>query len=421
MGALWINGMAYLTLFFRLILRPVLRERARSLLVTGAVALGVAVVLAIDLAGNAAAGSFRSSMETMAGDNDLEVTAAGGVPDAIVGQVARLPYPLRISARIEDRATIESTGEAVPLIGIDFIAEANGRRQGVEFGAGDESFAHVNDPDAIWITRIPGSRIGDTIALLINDQTRDYTVRGFVPDSVQMSGDAIVMDIAAAQQATGKIGRVDRVLLKVPDQPGPDQPSIDTWQQRLQAALPAGVAVNPQGSQTAANRRMLSAFRWNLRILSYIALLVGAFLIYNTISVSVVRRRADIGTMRALGASRRAVLLAFLAEAALFGCVGAAIALPLGRLLAVGAVRLLGATVDALYISSRPGSLNLSLYSVLLAFMVGLITAIASALAPAREAAMVPPTEAMARGRREFIIRVERKRDAWIALGLAFE
>jgi len=414
MAASWINGMAYLTLFFRLILRPVVRERARSLLVTGAVALGVAVVLAIELAGNAAAGSFRSSMETMAGDNDLEVTAAGGVPDAIVGQVARLPYPLRISARIEDHATIGSSGEAVPLIGIDFIAEANGRRHGIEFGAGDESFTHLNDPDAIWITRSPGRKVGDTIALLINDQTRDYTVRGFIPDSVRMSGDAIVMDIAAAQQATGKTGRLDRVLLKVPD-----QPDIDTWQERLQAALPAGVTVNPQGSQTAANRRMLSAFRWNLRILSYIALLVGAFLIYNTISVSVVRRRADIGTMRALGASRRAVLLAFLAEAALFGCAGAAIALPLGRLLAVGAVRLLGATVDALYISSRPGSLNLSLYSVVLAFMVGITVAIASALAPAREASMVPPTEAMARGRREFIIRVERKRDAWIALALA--
>jgi putative ABC transport system permease protein len=406
--------MAYLVLFFRLILRPMLRERARSVLVTGAVALGVAVVLAIDLAGNAAAGSFHSSMETMAGDNDLEITAAGGVPDSLVGQAARLPYPLRISSRIEDHATIQSTGEAVPLIGIDFIAAANDLRQSVQLGAGDESFAHINDPDAIRITRSLGRQVGDTISLLINDHTRDYTVRGFVPDSVRMSGDVIVMDIAAAQQATGKVGRIDRILLKVTDQPG-----IDVWQQRLQAALPAGVAVNPHGSQTTANRRMLSAFRWNLRILSYIALLVGAFLIYNTISVSVVRRRADIGIVRALGATRRAVLLAFLTEAALFGSVGAAIALPLGRLLAVGAVRLLGATVNSLYISSRPGTLNLSPSSVLLAFIVGITAAIASALAPAREASMVPPTEAMARGQREFIIRVERKRDAWIALALA--
>ncbi len=59
-----------------------------------------------------------------------------------------------------------------------------------------------------------------------------------------------------------------------------------------------------EGSQTDENRRMLSAFRWNLRILSYVALVVGAFLIFNTISVSVVRRRPEIGIVRALGASR---------------------------------------------------------------------------------------------------------------------
>jgi putative ABC transport system permease protein len=164
---------------------------------------------------------------------------------------------------------------------------------------------------------------------------------------------------------------------------------------------------------------MLSAFRWNLRILSYIALLVGAFLIYNTISVSVVRRRADIGTVRALGASRRAVLLAFLAEAAMFGLAGALIALPMGRLLATGAVRLLATTVNSLYISSRPGTLNLSAESVILAFIVGIGVAVTSALAPAREASLVPPTEAMARGLREYAIRVERTRDAGIALVLA--
>ncbi len=407
--------MAYLALFFRLIVRPVLRERARSLLVIAAVALGVAVVLAIDLAGNAAAGSFRSSMETLAGDNDLEVTAAGGVPEKIVADLARLPYALRISLRIEDHATVVSTGEAVPLIGIDIVAEANTRQhQNLEVATDDDAFLHINDPDAIWITHTLGRQFGEKIDLLINDQAREYTVHGFIPDSAQVSGDAIVMDISAAQQATGKAGRIDRILLKVPN-----QPDIDTWQQRLRAALPNGVSLNPQGSQTAANRRMLAAFRWNLRILSYIALLVGAFLIYNTISVSVVRRRADIGVVRALGASRRAVLVAFLAEAALFGFVGSAIALPLGRLLATGAVRLLATTVDALYISSRPGSLNLSAASVILAFVVGIGVAIASALAPAREASMVPPTEAMARGRREFAIRVERKRDALIALALA--
>ena len=414
-GALWIRDVAALTLFFRLIVRPMLRERARSLLATAAVALGAAVVLAIDLAGTAAAGSFRASMETLAGDNDLEITAAGGVPEEIVGILARLPYPLRISPRIQDYATLGGSGETVPLIGVDMIAEA-GSRQQADFTTivDQDTFDHINDPDAVWVTRSLAAKTGSKLTLLINDQAREYTVRGFTPDSARVSGDAILMDIGAAQRATGKFGRVDRILLKVPD-----QPDIDTWEARLRTALPAGVMLSPQGSQTAANRRMLAAFRWNLRILSYIALLVGAFLIYNAISLSVVRRRADIGILRALGASRRAVLLAFLAEAAVFGAAGAALAIPLGRLMATGAVRLLAATVNALYISSRPGSLELSFSSVMLALVVGIGVAIVSALAPAREASMVPPTEAMARGKREFDIRVERKRDAVIAMVLA--
>ncbi len=166
---------------------------------------------------------------------------------------------------------------------------------------------------------------------------------------------------------------------------------------------------------------MLAAFRWNLRLLSYIALIVGAFLIYNTISVSVVRRRAEIGIVRALGASRTLVLAAFVGEAACFGFLGALIGLPLGRLMAGGAVRLMGETVEALYVSSRPGVIALTPISILLALLVGVGVAVASAFSPAREAALVPPVEAMAHGRREYLTTVNKTRDVWIglAVGLA--
>lgn len=406
--------MAALSLLYRLIFRRMLREPARSLLVVLSVAVGVAVVLAIDLAGNAAAGSFHSSLESLAGDNDLEVTATGGVPEQIVGQLVTLPYPLRVSPRIEDHATVLATGETTPLIGVDIVAEFNQHQdQSLSDLWSTDGLEHLNDPDAIWTTRQLG-QVGDKLSLLVDDRSRIYTIRGIIPDSADVSGNVVVMDIAAAQAATGKTGFVDRILLKVPEQPG-----FDFWQQKLRNLLPSGVQINPQGSQTEANRRMLGAFRWNLRILSYVALLVGAFLIYNTISVSVVRRRAEVGTMRALGASQRVVLLAFLTEAVTFGIAGSLLAIPLGHLLASGAVRLLGATVDALYISSRPGSLDFSAGSIALVFIVGIGAAVLSALAPAREASLVPPTEAMARGRREYVIRVERTRDAWLALGLA--
>src|ERR1700722_1824934 len=406
--------MGRLTLLYRLILRPLFRQPGRALVILFSVALGDAAVVAIDLAGDAAAGSFHSSMETLAGKDDFEVTAAGGLPEAIVARLARLPYTLRVSPRIEDHAMVAGTGQTVPLIGVDVVAEANNAGDLAGDATAGEGFEHLNDPDAVWVTRGLKKAVGDNIQLLINDHARQYVVRGLIPNSAQIGTDAILMDIGAAQLATGKSGRVDRILIKIPD-----ANNFDLWQNRLQQALPGGVLLNAQGTETAANRRMLAAFRWNLRMLSGIALLVGAFLIYNAVSVSVVRRRADIGIMRALGASRNAVTVAFLFEAALFGILGSLAALPLGRVLAAGAVGMLSTTVNALYVSSSPGAMMLSAGSVILALVAGIGVAVASALAPAREASMVPPTEAMARGRREFDARVDRKRDAWIGLLLA--
>jgi putative ABC transport system permease protein len=406
--------MGRLALLYRLILRPLFRQPGRALVILFAVALGDAAVVAIDLAGDAAAGSFHSSMETLAGKDDFEVTAAGGLPEAIVAHLARLPYTLRVSPRIEDHAVVVASGQIVPLIGVDVVAEANNAGTIIGDATADEGLEHINDPDAVWVTRGLGKAVGNSIQLLINDHAREYVVRGLIPNSAQIGTDAILMDIGAAQLATGKSGHVDRILIKAPN-----ANTFELWQSKLQQALPEGVLLNAHGTETAANRRMLAAFRWNLQMLSGIALLVGAFLIYNAVSVSVVRRRADIGTMRALGASRAAVMVAFLFEAALFGIVGSLAALPLGRMLAAGAVGMLSTTVNALYVSSSPGAMALSAGSVILALVAGIGVALASALAPAREASMVPPTAAMARGRREFEVRVDRKRDALVGLVLA--
>ena len=404
--------MSRLLLSYRLVVRPLFREPVRTSLTLLAIALGVAVVLAIDLAGTAAAGSFHSSLETLAGDSDLEIVTAGGVPENVVGTLATLPYALRVRPRIEDYAVIAESKQTLPLVGLDLVAEADRGKSSFPLGGGDDTWKYLSAKDSIWVGQSLGRKNGEKIALLINDQVAMYTVRGVFPDS-NGSSSAIVMDISAAQYALRRFGRVDRILVKVPQ-----SPTLDEWQQRLQQALPTGLQLRAAGAGTNENRRMLAAFRWNLRLLSYIALIVGAFLIYNTISVSVVRRRAEIGIVRALGASRALVLAAFVGEAACFGLLGALMALPLGRLMADGAVQLMGATVQALYVSSRPGAIALTPLSVLLAVLIGLGVAVASAYSPAREASLVPPIEAMAHGRREYATRVHKTRDIWIALAV---
>jgi putative ABC transport system permease protein len=410
--------MGRLFLFYRLMLRPLLQEPVRAILTILAVTLGVAVVLAIDLAGGAATGSFRTSMETLAGDNDLEIVASGGVPEAVVGTVATLPYSIRISPRIEDTAFILDTKQTVPLIGLDLIAEGgSGSNEAIPGSSVSKAFAqsgnsmeNLQNSDSIWVGASLGKKSGDALRLLINDQVREFTIRGIYPDP-NGSESAIVMDLATAQRVLNRFGRVDRILLKVPE-----SPSLEEWQPRVRAALPVGVEIRAQGTGTNENRKMLGAFRWNLRLLSYIGLIVGAFLIYNTISVSVVRRRPETGIVRALGASRNAVLAAFLGEAAFFGLAGAALGLPVGRVMASGAVKLMAATVESLYVSSHPGAIELTMWSVVLAFTIGVGVAIISAYSPAREASLVSPVEAMARGRREYMTRVHKLRDLWLAL-----
>ena len=356
--------------------RPLQREPLRTLLTILAISLGVAVVLAIEMAGDAAAGSFRSSMDTLTSDADWEVTAAGGVPDEIAGTIAAQPLPIEIRPRIEDYATLTETGQTVPLIGLDLPPASS--REGVFVSKGLAQ---------------------NRLRLSINDSTADFEILGVLNDATEP---VVVMDIALAQRILGRNGRIDRILIKGP-----------------KPTLPDGVTIAPFGNRTAENKQMLEAFRWNLRVLSYIALVVGAFLIYNTISVSVVRRRAEIGIVRALGAARWMVMAGFIGEALFFGILGSLGGIIIGRLLAVGAVELLAATVQKLYVSSTPAPIILSASQVVLAFVIGPGVALAAAFTPASEASRVAPVEAMARGRGDYNVRTRKWRGMWFALAFA--
>ncbi|MEQ1884750.1 MAG: FtsX-like permease family protein [Bryobacteraceae bacterium] len=395
-------------LFYRIILRPLRQEPLRTTLTVIAVALGIASVLAIELAGEAAAGSFRSSMETLLGDASLEVTATGGVPAEIVTQIATLPYALKVHPRIEDYASIEGTRKTVPLIGVDLLAESSGMTADA---AGQSGGGNLNAEDSIWIGNTFGRKVGDKLKLLINDTSTEFTVRGVLNGNL---GDLILMDLAPANDALRRDGRVDRILIET--QGGL---TADQGEAILRKSLPESMTVQREGTQTDENRRMLEAFRWNLRILSYVALTVGAFLIYNTISVSVVRRRVEIGILRALGVTRSGILAAFLGEAAAFGVLGASVGVLLGRLMASGAVTLVAATVESLYVSSRPGTVALTWQNVSLAFAIGIAVSLISAFSPAWEASKVAPVEAMARGRREHKTRIHTRRSLIFAALLA--
>ena len=303
-----------------LILRPLRRDLLRTALTMLSVALGVAVVVAIDLSGDAATGSFRSSMQTLAGRTDLEILANGGIDERWIATLAGLPYNATFAPLIASQAIIPGIG-SIPLYGVDLVASRAGR--------GPERRAA--SPDGILVSKALANRLPSgslpSGSLTVNLAGRSKTFS--ISQTLDSTAEFLVLDIADAQRALDRYGKLDRIDVTV--SPAEDFSRVEA---AIRQTLPPSYLIEKPGARSAENQRMLRAFRWNLRVLSYISLVVGAFLIYNTISVSVVRRRAEIGILRALGAARSTVLGLFLAEAALFGFAGAALGVLLGRLLA---------------------------------------------------------------------------------------
>jgi putative ABC transport system permease protein len=349
-----------------------------------AVALGVAVVIAIDLAGDAATGSFQSSVTSLVGKVDYEVTANGGVDETVIAKLTALPVNAEFHPVIERLMPIGRRG-SVTVLGVDSVI----------------------DPTAAVVSSDAAERFGwkegSVFGLRERDRATPFRVMKVIPDQ---STDWVAIDIASAQELLDSYGKIDRIDINIDE--GEDGAAVE---KAVHASVPFAYDVTSAGARSEENQRMLRAFRANLGILSYISLLVGAFLIYNTIAVSVLRRRVEIGILRALGVSSRGVLAIFLGEAAMLGVVGSFVGIALGRLMASGMVGMISDTVNSIFLTSAPGKIITSWTSVALAVATGTGVTVISGLIPAREAARVAPADAMRRDAREHKAHVHVRRD----------
>jgi putative ABC transport system permease protein len=296
----------------------------------------------------------------------------------------------------------------VHILGVDILRDRSLRRyQLLQLGNNDRDITArdflflLTDPQSIVITekfaRKHQLAIDDKLPLIIGDRQREFVIRGLLRDegpAKTLDGNFVLMDIAAAQLAFNRLGFLDRVDVKLKK-----ELSLERAEAEISSRLPQGLQVARPASTYNQVEKMIAAFHFNLNALGSIALLVGLFLIYNTISISVLSRREEIGTLRAIGTNRRMILALFLGEALMLGIIGTIIGLGIGRLLANAAVRATATTVDTFYIASAAtesaAQNSLTLMDVLFAFAIALPLSLVAALAPALEASRVRVIEAM--------------------------
>ncbi len=216
----------------------------------------------------------------------------------------------------------------------------------------------------------------------------------------------VLADIATAQELTGRLGRLDRIDLILPEDGG-------AAAEAFRALLPAGVQIVGVDARTGTIEEMTAAFRLNLLALSLLALVVGLFLIYNTMTFSVVQRRPLFGTLRCLGVTRREIFALVASEALVVGALGAALGLGLGILMGRAAVQAVTQTISDLYFVVTVQEIEIAASSLVKGALLGILATVLVAAPPAWEAASVPARVALSRSGLE---GKAQRAVAWVAV-----
>ena len=406
-----------LALFSRLAWRRLREEPLRLALTVSGVALGVAVYLAIHLANDSAVRAFRNSLDAIAGKSHLQVGAGdAGLPEDLFPAIRDAPGIKHATPIIQQSAWIRKfrpgtgrwkrggagQGRAVLVFGVDLLADTYFRSSGTEGNPSLlEVLSRIADPEGVFLTRTLaadlGVKEGDAVEIDAARRLR-FWVRGIMkPTGLggAMEGRIAVMDIGVAQEAFARLGKLDRIDLIL------DAPArIDEVQRAIQSKLPPGALVERPARRGKDVERMLSSFRLNLTVLSLIALLVGCFLIFNAMSASVVRRRAEIGVFRSLGMTARQAAGLIAAEAALIGLAGSAAGVLLGLFLARGALSAVTRTIRNLYTFLQVSDVEADPAMLAVVLLSGTGVSVLAGLGPALTASRISPA------------RISREREA---------
>ena len=400
------------TPLYRLAWRRARRHPLQYLLFVVGVAIGVAMMVSIDLANGSARRAFALSTDAITGKATHRIV---GGPTGLDEDIYRR---VRVEAGFAPAAPVvegyvgvpELSGQPLRLVGIDPFAEppfrdyfATGGSRGDALDA-NALTAFLTEPHSLIVSAgaaaAAGVALGDTLTVSVAGRQHPARVVGLLRPADDVSrralGGIVFTDIASAQEMLDLRGRLSHIDLIAAN---------EAALAPVAALLPPGASIETAAARQNAVQQMTAAFEFNLAALSLLALVVGMFLIYNTVTFSVIQRRPLFAVLRMLGATGGQLFALILGEAALLALLGSLLGLGLGVLLGRGVVGLITQTINDFWFAVNVQGVSVPPASLARGLAVGVGAALLAALVPAIEAARTAPQSTLRRSTLESRVR----------------
>ena len=388
------------TLVRRVNLRHLRDKRLRTSLTVAGIAAGVALMFSISVVNATLLSSFRAGIENLAGTAELEVAAAdpSGLPERLEEELATIDGVEQVVPVI--RTTTEITGASgarrVLVLGVTAEFVSLFPRDAGRLGEFDLSGGFGPDGTGLVVprelARDLGLSEGDLAAVESPLGPQPVRTTGRLTAAaleLLNGGDVAFMLLPAAQELFDKPGRVDSLYL-VADETVP----LGSIRADVESAVAGAGIVGTPGTRGQGLERVFASLGTLLSMGGTVALFVALFVVYNTMSMSLAERRREVSLVMALGATRRDVFSAFLAEALVLGSVASAAGIAGGAWLARALVQRAADDFQILSISSS-GPIVVRPSAIVAAALSGLAVSLLGAYLPARRVLNVAPVEAL--------------------------
>jgi putative ABC transport system permease protein len=395
---------------FKVAWRYLLSHPLQTVLMLLGISLGVAVAVSVDIANASAERAFDLSVEAVVGRSTHYISGGpDGIPEQLYVDLRKAGLEIPMAPILSQLIVSPDLGEIpLQLLGVDPFAEEPFR----SYLYDEESQVRLDQLSAFYL--IPGAILisqdladhygvaeGDIIQLNVGGQGQPGYIAGVIEPRDALSRRAlenlVIADISTVQEISGRIGFLERIDLILPAE---DEGHAIA---KFKSFLPTGIEILPAEGRSLAVEELTAAFRTNLSALSLLGLTIGLFLIYNTMTFSVVQRRQVFGTLRALGVTGREIFTLVLSEALLIGMLGSLLGIVLGILLGRGAIDQVSQTINDSFYTLTVREVSLPATSLIKGALLGLSATLLAALLPAWEAAKSPPRRILSRSQLEML------------------